>query len=251
MQTPEGQGATRICTHRHLSTISISHSQGATDEAPASRHICVLLLQGQPWMCRPGGALRPESRGAGVGAPGQDSHLTKASIPKGSAPEERLGSVTATGSGPGQGGGPGRAPFPAAGGAFLPAQLGSWSQRPAAQAVLRADRARVRAEGGRPAARSRSPPCRPPIAPSLRSTTSTKWQSASPRSGRDAPRPAGRARRPPHPPPPPRGSSGRPGAGGTSRAAAALPRPRPPGARAAAGAGREPARACALRPPSR
>lgn len=63
-----------------------------------------------------------------------------------------------------------------------------------------------------------------------RSTTSTKWQSASPRAGRDAPRPAGRARRAPPSTAPKRG---------------ARPGPRPPSlARARPGTGqrREPGR---------
>lgn len=115
-------------------------------------------------------------------------------------------------------------------GAFLPAGLDPY--------------ARLTSPGrapGRPCAcpgRGRSPggpePESPLPSPHLsfprRSTTSTKWQSASPRAGRDAPRPAGRARRrPPH----------------RARAPGTRPGPQPPGlalARRGPGQRREPAR---------
>lgn len=48
VRMPEGQGTTWICTHRHVCTISPSHSQGAIDKTPATRYICMLLLRGQP-----------------------------------------------------------------------------------------------------------------------------------------------------------------------------------------------------------
>lgn len=48
MQTPDGQGATWICTHSHTLTTSTSHLQGTIHKAPASRHVCMLLLQGRP-----------------------------------------------------------------------------------------------------------------------------------------------------------------------------------------------------------
>lgn len=51
-------------------------------------------------------------------------------------------------------------------GAFLWADWVFGPERPN-HSVLRVGRARVRAEGGRLAARSRSPPCRPPISPFL------------------------------------------------------------------------------------
>ena len=141
-------------------------------------------------------------------------------------------------------GGPGEAPIPTGRGPSCRLNPALRLGRPA-QAALRAGRARVRAEGGRPEPESPLPS--PHLSFPRRSTTSTKWQSAAPRAGRDAPRPAGRARRPPHDA---RSGGGR-ALGGSSGTAAALPRPHPPGNRAAAGAGPEPARACALRPPSR
>lgn len=87
-------GGTR--SHRDLHALAQPHQPHIPptrcDRQGTSRHISLLLLKGQPDMCRHGaggGPFRPESRGAGVGTPSQDSHLTKTRIPSGSAPEER------------------------------------------------------------------------------------------------------------------------------------------------------------------
>ncbi|XP_043320106.1 serine/arginine repetitive matrix protein 3-like [Cervus canadensis] len=117
-----------------------------------------------------GAAFRPESRGASVGVPGSGLPSHKGQDRQGSAPEGR--SVRAT---------------PPAGSCFLPGEgrrapisAGRAPSFPArrsrsAQAALRAGRARVRPE-------PESPLPSPHLSFPRRSTTSTKWQSASPRA---------------------------------------------------------------------
>ena len=170
---------------------------------------------------------------------GQDSHLTKAEIPNGSAPQGLPpGSATPPALGRSEGGE--KAPIPVGRGSSSGPDPALSPGRPA-QAALRAGRARVRAEGGRPGAGV--PPAVPPsLLPSPKHHQHQMAKRLSPRRERCAAAGGTGSARPPLD-----GAQAR----GTSRPAAALPRPSPPGNRAAAGAGSEPAGACALRPPSR
>lgn len=182
-----------------------------------------LLLQGRPQVCPhpgAGAAFRPESRGASVGVPGPGLPSHKGQDPQGSAPEGRSARATPPAGScfPPRVGR--RAPVSAGRVPSFPARHGRW-----AQAALRAGRARVRPE-------PESPLPSPHLSFPCRSTTSTKWQSASPRARREMRRDRrdGLGSLPPL-------HGARAGGGrrwgcvgvGTARPAAALPRPRPPG----------------------
>lgn len=207
MQTPGDRSHRAWHSRAHFNQLHIPltrpDSQGTRLQSPLHAD-----FTGRPQGCGHGGAFRLESRGVSVGArPGLPPH-------KGQDPQ-RLSSHTALSSAPppapaGWEGGPGYAPFQRAGG-LLPVPL---ALADLAQGVLRPGHVRVWVEGGRQAARSRSPPCRPPISPSL--------AEAPPAPNGKAPLPAqgemrrGRRDRLGAPPPPPRLAPG------------ARPGPRPP-----------------------
>lgn len=235
MRTAEGQEPHGSALAAHLNQLhhppSRADSQGARPQTRLQAHL-------------PGATLGVRTRGEPSGqkteAPGRergwDSHLTKAGIASGSAPKGRS-AVPAAGSCQ-VGRRPRESPDRSGQGASLPAP-----SAPADRPRPRSGQA-VRVSGWRAAARQPGAGVPPAVPPSLLpSPKHHRHQMAKRRSPRRE-RCAAAGGTGSAPPQPRRAPGARPGP-------RRPPRPSPARARAAVGAGPEPGRACALRPPSR